>query len=235
MTAAPFLSDEQLERLDALLEQRAVPFKGLDLEALDGFLSALAVGPETVPVEEWQSVVWGPSTPRWDSPAEAAEVQLLLEGLCNGITRRVRLGEELPDALQPLIALPENPLAEHPDALDVGRDWAIGFFTGMELRDAAWDRWLNAEDWIDEIAAMLEQLASGEVRNDELDTETVPLSYRERLEVIAGIPGMLADLHHYRIEQLTPREPARRVATPGRNDPCSCGSGKKYKACCGKR
>ncbi|RYF07763.1 MAG: hypothetical protein EOO31_05340, partial [Comamonadaceae bacterium] len=22
-------------------------------------------------------------------------------------------------------------------------------------------------------------------------------------------------------------------ATPGRNDPCSCGSGKKYKKCCG--
>jgi SEC-C motif-containing protein len=27
--------------------------------------------------------------------------------------------------------------------------------------------------------------------------------------------------------------PARRLATPGRNDPCPCGSGKKYKRCCG--
>ena len=27
--------------------------------------------------------------------------------------------------------------------------------------------------------------------------------------------------------------PARRAATPGRNEPCSCGSGKKYKRCCG--
>ena len=26
--------------------------------------------------------------------------------------------------------------------------------------------------------------------------------------------------------------PARRAAVPGRNDPCSCGSGKKYKKCC---
>jgi uncharacterized protein len=24
-----------------------------------------------------------------------------------------------------------------------------------------------------------------------------------------------------------------REETPGRNDPCSCGSGKKYKKCCG--
>jgi SEC-C motif domain protein len=27
--------------------------------------------------------------------------------------------------------------------------------------------------------------------------------------------------------------PARREATVGRNDPCPCGSGKKYKKCCG--
>ncbi len=26
---------------------------------------------------------------------------------------------------------------------------------------------------------------------------------------------------------------ARRAATPGRNDPCPCGSGRKYKRCCG--
>ena len=28
-------------------------------------------------------------------------------------------------------------------------------------------------------------------------------------------------------------ETVHRVPTPGRNDPCSCGSGKKYKKCCG--
>ena len=27
--------------------------------------------------------------------------------------------------------------------------------------------------------------------------------------------------------------PAKRVETAGRNDPCPCGSGKKYKRCCG--
>lgn len=27
--------------------------------------------------------------------------------------------------------------------------------------------------------------------------------------------------------------PARRAVTPGRNDPCPCGSGRKYKRCCG--
>jgi uncharacterized protein YecA (UPF0149 family) len=36
--------------------------------------------------------------------------------------------------------------------------------------------------------------------------------------------------HHHEAE-----EPYRRVtAKVGRNDPCSCGSGKKFKKCCGK-
>lgn len=30
------------------------------------------------------------------------------------------------------------------------------------------------------------------------------------------------------------REPVRKDKKVGRNDPCPCGSGKKYKNCCGK-
>lgn len=31
-----------------------------------------------------------------------------------------------------------------------------------------------------------------------------------------------------------PVEPIQAGQKPGRNDPCTCGSGKKYKQCCGK-
>ena len=31
-----------------------------------------------------------------------------------------------------------------------------------------------------------------------------------------------------------PIKQARSGSAPGRNDPCPCGSGKKYKKCCGK-
>ncbi len=31
-----------------------------------------------------------------------------------------------------------------------------------------------------------------------------------------------------------PKQPMKAEKTPGRNDPCPCGSGKKYKNCCGK-
>ena len=74
MSASDLLDDARLDRLSDLLDARAVPFKGFNLEALDGFLSAVAVSPDTVPMEEWQPVVWGGKPPRWDNAEEAAEV-----------------------------------------------------------------------------------------------------------------------------------------------------------------
>ena len=233
MKAPPYLDDAQIERLSDLLDQRAVPFKGFNLEALDGFLSALAVSPETVPPAEWEPAVWG-TPPRWDDPAEREQVQALLEAHWNMASQRVRFDDDdLPEHLAPLLWLPEEAEAEHPDELDVGRDWAFGFFRGVELREAAWDKWLDEEEWMDEIFARLDQLASGEVLGEDPEGPGTPITYRERLEIIAGLPGMLADLHHHRIDALTPREPIRRVETPDRNAPCPCGSGRKYKKCCG--
>jgi uncharacterized protein len=238
MKAPAYLDDDQIERLANLLEQRAVPFKGFNLEALDGYLSALVVGPGDVPAAEWQPPVWG-TPPRWADEAEREQVDALLLGHWNMAAARVRHGDDdLPEHLAPLLWLPEDPEEGVPedvqeDDLDVGRDWAFGFFRGVELREAAWEQWLDGNEWIDELFVLFDRLASGEVLGEDPAAAPTPISYRERLEIIAGLPDMLADLHHHRIEALTPREPMRRIDTPDRNAPCPCGSGRKYKKCCG--
>jgi len=231
MTAHP-LDADQLDRLERLLEQRALPFQGLGLEGLDGFLSARAVAP-VVADDDWTARIWGPTPPRWESAHEADDVAALLAGLEATVVRRVRTGEDLPPLLQPLVGLPEDPDADHPDSLDLGREWAEGFFLAVEDAEEAWDAWIDAEDWIGEIFLQLEELATGQLTVDPGETPEV-LPYRDRLDTIASLPGMLADLHAHRIEQATPREPVRRAPAPGRNDPCPCGSGRKYKACCGR-
>ncbi|AXK73242.1 YecA family protein [Lysobacter sp. TY2-98] len=233
MKVAPPLSDAQIERLSELLDQRAVPFKGFNLEALDGYLTALALSPEAVTFEEWETPVWG-STPRWADEDEARDVRALLATHAATAEQRVRYGDDdLPDTYAPLLWLPEN-LDEHEDdELDVGRDWAMGFFRAVELREAAWEKWLDENDWIEEIFDLLDRLASGEVVAEDPTQPGTPIAYKERLEIIGSLPGMLNDLHHHRIEALTPREPIRRAETPERNAPCPCGSGKKYKKCCG--
>jgi hypothetical protein len=75
--------------------------------------------------------------------------------------------------------------------------------------------------------------AAAEGDDEDTGEEDRLLSYDERLEIVADLPWLLIDLHVHRIEMMTPREPIRREPTPGRNDPCPCGSGKKYKKCHG--
>jgi uncharacterized protein len=232
MAPARPLDVEQLDRLETLLEQRAVPFQGMGLEMLDGFLSARALAPVVLD-DDWHAQVWGPMPPRWESADEAAEVAGLLDGLEATVAKRLRNGDELPGALQPLVGLPQDPDGDHPDTLDIGREWAEGFFLGVEPARAAWEAWLDEQDWIEEIFVLLEELASGELAVEPGEAPE-PLTYADRLDTLGALPGMLADLHAHRIEHLTAREPVRREATPGRNDPCPCGSGTKYKACCGR-
>jgi SWIM/SEC-C metal-binding protein len=43
-------------------------------------------------------------------------------------------------------------------------------------------------------------------------------------------PENVADLERL----LHPPQPVKAEKTPGPNDPCTCGSGKKFKKCCGK-
>lgn len=229
----PVLEGDRIDALADLLDRRAVPFKGLDLEALDGFLSALAVAPEVVPADDWQAVVWGGRTPRWNDGDEAIEVDALLQSHVElALQRACHDPDTLPDRLLPLVWLPEDPEAEQPDALDVGRAWAEGFMRAVALREAAWDTWFDDAPWIEEIAMLVERLATGEVLGEDPTTPATALDYRERLDIIASLPGMLSDLQHHRIESLTPRVPLRRAAVPERNAPCPCGSGRKFKKCC---
>ena len=124
--------------------------------------------------------------------------------------------------------------ALHEDELDVAHDWALGFFDGVALREAEWDRWLDENDWLEEAFDLLDRLATGEVLNpDDPTAAATPLGYAERLAIVVSLPGMLADINHHRVDALTPRVPIRREDGPGRNDPCPCGSGKKHKKCCG--
>lgn len=61
-----------------------------------------------------------------------------------------------------------------------------------------------------------------------------PLNHEERIDIISALPEILHECHLCRIEEATPRTPRRAEAVPGRNDPCPCGSGRKFKKCHGE-
>jgi uncharacterized protein len=227
--------DDRIEQLDRLLEQRAVPFGGMGLETLDGYLTSVLLAPgPAIEASEWLPAIWGKTVPRWESAADEATATTLLMLAHETAARRVRTsGDDYTNEHALFWWLPDDPDAEHGDDVDIGAAWAGGFLDGMALRDEAWDGWIADEDWIGEVEAYLEGLAVGSYPAEEDGGAPVPLTYQERLEIHASLPDMLHDLHIHRIEALTPRVPVRAAATPERNEPCPCGSGKKYKKCCG--
>lgn len=234
MPAQGGISDVDIDELGALLEMRAVPFKGMSLEMLDGFLSALVVAPDLAPPSEWMPQVWGGHPPRWESPAEVEHVHRLLMALWNDIARRVAIEpERMRDRDTPLIALPERGGTEPDAADDYGIEWACGFLDGVELRSDAWEESCAKQPWIDESLIGIEAIAEGLWPAPEAEAVTEPLLASERLDLIAGIPHMLHQLNMHRLNQFTSGAPIRKEAVPGRNDTCPCGSGRKFKKCCG--
>jgi uncharacterized protein len=60
-----------------------------------------------------------------------------------------------------------------------------------------------------------------------------PSVSNERLDVLAAAIWAVYDLRQI-ARSLGPQvQPLRKAPEPGRNDPCPCGSGKKYKKCHG--
>lgn len=70
------------------------------------------------------------------------------------------------------------------------------------------------------------------VQTTKRGTEIVDLCNKNGWQVIVGIepdkPEDISDVERL----LNPPKPITNIVTIGRNEPCPCGSGKKYKHCC---
>ena len=134
--------------------------------------------------------------------------------------------QEVQTVHMPVLAHPDHSPADDDTEFELGKEWAIGFVEGVAMRENAWEDW-RAIDWVEEDLAWLSVLAGYEIDPPK------PLTWAERDAMVAEIPDMLYALNEQRVFQQSPKQPIRSDAKPGRNDPCPCGSGQKYKKCCG--
>jgi hypothetical protein len=119
------MPEAELERLGDLLERRAVAHGGMDLELLDGFLSALALAPEREPpaAEEWFAHVWGKTEPRWESAADRADAVGLAEALLGDLLARFGYGGDDPQGPMPMASMGEDGAEPGADARPSRRWW----------------------------------------------------------------------------------------------------------------
>ena len=137
--------------------------------------------------------------------------------------REEELGEETMREIERVILLRsvDTHWMEHIDAMDDLRE-AIGLRAYgqhnpvVEYRNEGYDMFNAMNESIKEVVA--KQILNVRLRKNEE-------AKRERVAQETGASG--AD------DQSVKKEPIRKKEKIGRNDPCPCGSGKKYKKCCG--
>ncbi|MGK2926900.1 MAG: UPF0149 family protein [Lysobacterales bacterium] len=217
------LGDVLLNRFDDLDEANPGDEGILDVTELDGFLTAIVSVPVTILPSQWWPVAWGDYPPVFESEREVEQVYSWVFRHLNGIAAMLM---EQADDFEPLFSERE---VDGRTCIIVD-EWCEGYMRGAELAQtlgAALGS--EGEHLLQPIRAFTE--AAGWPGHDLPDHEAI-----EELQQ-AIVPSVRA-LHAYWLQrrQDSPArqaEPYRREAPRvGRNDPCPCGSGKKFKKCC---
>ena len=246
-SAAPLGPDDfdfQEAELDAL---RATSEEIPQWEFCEGFLAALVCMRREVPPEEYWPVLLGDDfNPmehmefvwRWRRRRE--EVALSLDAPVEDLEDDRTYHPEVLDTRGAVLALPEAERAEVDLAQlpSYGQVWALGFMYAVETWPEEWEPPRDRE-----AAEMLDQALDAIVALSEDDTGTPSVSLiaedgppsvsEQRLDDFANAIWAVYDLRQL-WRSLGPRiDPVRKAPEPGRNDPCPCGSGKKYKKCHG--
>lgn len=212
----------------ALLTSSAAPQRAMSVLELDGYLTGIIVAPSPIRPSRWMAGLWA-DEPVFD-PAQMQSaldaVGIMFNTLSSRIERSLRRleAERICDyrpAFQPATGKPSH---------DAVRTWARGFWKAMALAPAEWSA--LAED--ERLQPIITPLV-GFIEVD--DPEFVPAEdIEERLdEAAADIPRailLLRKIAQLRASRISAAGPTGRTKL-GRNHPCPCGSGKKYKRCCG--
>jgi uncharacterized protein len=220
-----------LEALDRFLMSDRSPSESMMLSDLDGFLTGIAVGPELVMPSEWLPLIFGGEAPEFADEDEAKAVVGTIMGRYNEI-----LSQIADDDLEPVFW-------DDRGAKAMASDWVEGFLLAIMLRADAWEPLFKSKRHGRLLAPML-ALCGDE--NGESLLGILPDDEDGFMEQAAAFipPCVIAIADYWRGRRskqfsmpLTPGAPSRPDHTSnkiGRNDPCPCGSGRKFKKCCGR-
>jgi uncharacterized protein len=222
------LNDTELHRLGAFL-RGCKGGRAMNLEGLDGFFAALIAGPETVMPSEYNREVFGgemSDTCEFSSLEEANEIMGLMMRHWNTIAGTLFNGE----VYVPLLLEDEAGVAH-------GNDWAHGFMRGMRMRHDGWAELVEDEEhggWLIPMMMLYHE------HDEDPKLRPAPITPEKREDSIVHMAaGLVGAYRYFRAQRkayvgnTSAPESRRTTSKVERNDPCPCGSGKKYKKCCG--
>lgn len=231
-------ADDQAELLKLFLTGKELPEGTMSYFELAGFLFAVCCSPDFVPPSEWIPVIFAEGEAVYQDIDEAQDalgaIMSLYNHILSGVKRR--------DISLPPDLIVRDPAIENmqPDA-DLSQ-WSKGFMNGHSWLCEAWDETLPDE--LDEELGALEfvlfffaerKLAEGFIREmwqgdqtlDEAAAIVLPV-FDESMRSYANLGLSIQET----LAEFNMGMGNAGVQVPNRNDPCPCGSGKKFKKCC---
>ncbi|MGB5396263.1 MAG: UPF0149 family protein [Gammaproteobacteria bacterium] len=223
------LTEDELDALGRFLLDRIEDHEYEDgrnegvlvISELDGFFTAIVSGPVLIPPSQWFSAVMGEFEPVWENEKEFEAIFSLLMRFMNSIADMLM---EQPEDFEPMF---EERYVDGKTWLIVD-EWCEGYMRGVGLEAQAWQ--VDSPDMKILLAPILAFTGQGQWSGHEVDDV-------ERANLHNAIVTNVREIHAC---WLARREavakagvlPQRVAVRVGRNEPCPCGSGKKYKKCC---
>jgi len=180
------------------------------ISELDGFFTALLTGPVPVSPTVWMPAIWRGWLPEFATESEAEHLTNLLMRHMDSLADSLF---ENPETFAPLYEISDDEAEE----TIVADEWCYGYMRAVALHERDWQPLLDNQPEL--ISAIL--LFSG-LSEDEIPDDATLDELRDNLP-----DNVFAIRDFWLAESEKPKTPRA-----GRNDPCPCGSGRKYKQCC---
>ncbi len=197
----------------------------MNLFNLDGFLTCLLIGPETILPSQWLPIIWQESESdemKWESIEEADKFMGLIMTFYNSIASVFQ---------EKANSYCSQTLGNSSEVDDI-EDWCLGFLAGLDLSNDSWKPLMESkEDQILIAPIFLFTTKEG------LDYISQKPEYRKYTpeDWTEMIRFMVVTVYKYwlpyrkLVHGATHQAVSQKIS---RNALCPCGSGKKYKNCC---
>ncbi len=228
------LADDQLDRLETLLDDPALA-EAMRLDEIQGYLCAALSGPQPIPEADWLAdTLGGDEALETDAGRETAE---LLRAFARALEAELAAGEP------PVLLLYAKDDDENGPSDYV--PWCQAYLAGVDAAEEDWFEFLGEDeddDENEEVTYLDERLfplmvltgeAEAAAREHGEDWAEGEEREQVRNDCEAELPQAVTDIYRFWIAKRGTETIRREEPKVGRNDPCPCGSGKKFKQCCG--
>lgn len=224
----------QLQQLAQWSQSALYKDKVMTIEQIHGFLCAIISNPSLIPMTTWLPALYG-----YDkgllAQSTVAEINPLITQLYEELVHSFATESEI----NPLFFTQDKIIDRDAASNEQIASWCAGYMAGVSANKQTWLSSGHSDIYnlLTPIGAFAQFFEDEQTKaGSEIDPQAI------RQQYLPLLPATISNIyhfwrqhqhcnhghHHHGIETL--RHTDSKV---GRNDPCVCGSGKKFKKCCG--